>query len=777
MKNLHPFYAPDDGDDDDFLDINQLLFGNSTDTPATSKSNEDLASNSNLDIDQLNGDDLDAALAALLAADGSNTEDDDFENNDIDNIMNQDANVDTSASASQSTFEEPGTRSGETNSGFNEASGAGGEDIDALLSALGSGDDTQSITSTTPPASPAPPPVTSTATTDDAIAQLLAMDEREDSSFEFNRSTSGPRVAVYDEEGVGDWSEFSFDPYADIDDDPNARIPGQKLRESARMSSRRKKSLKSRIFEMPMGTFLAASGLILVVILGLSAGAIFGIDRVSAARRDQIIATAHLTPIEQPLNVANNSHFINVAMIESLEYEEFFLRRITIGQRGTLFHFEDIFDPNEYSIMLRDQDNNFFGRIRQDIEYASSRRGTTLQFSPLRNTTRELTLYIQQVGGSESITFELLLEDGPGFPSAAYVNNSVPLFSGTDGLEHQIMIANAVFSNTSSELIYLIRKDPSGESITFERDNLAIRDGARRLESNRTKPAEFTFREQNLVLGRITYGPMLNLISTARVDFGDLFVSSPMPQRNIDITALFRDTPEDVQRIQVGNYTLVLERMGVRGNLVILVMHGHDAYDQRMRTELDVNLVIETASGPITIAGQNHSMEQGTDIVFDASGHGITTINPNNVRLDIASFNMLATDVSVSLHLDHQSLRPSQNRVDVESFIRTAFSSRLSYRLENISFNSIRGFSFDVLYNQAIMRHYTPMSLPENAVAMYDIQVLAGAFYGEDIFLAVVEEELAITENGYISTLHTTHQIVVQLIEDQWVIIENRIVL
>ncbi|MCL2399755.1 MAG: hypothetical protein FWC91_08450 [Defluviitaleaceae bacterium] len=761
VKNLHPFYAPDDGDGDDFFDINQLLFGDSTDVPAPSGSSSDLATKSNLEIDTLNGDDLDAALAALLAADGSDSPDDiDNPDDNIDSTMDFDANA---GSAPTPSVSEPQTESG-------------GADIDALLASLNGGDDTQSISGTAPPPAPprpAPLPLPTGSNTDDAIAQLLAMDEREDSSFDVNRSkATAPRVAVYDEEGVGDWSEFHYDPYADVDD---ARVPGEKLRESARMASRRKKTLGSRIMEMPTGTFLIASGLILVVILGLGAGAIFGIDRVNAARMEQMVATAHLTPIEQPLNVANNSHFISVGMLEELAGQEFLLRRITIGQRGTVFHFDDVFNPDEYSIMLTDQDGNFFGRIRQDIVYGSNRRGTTLQFSPLRNTTRELTLYIQDRNSNEKISYEFLLEGGPGFPAASYVNNFVPLFDGESGLENQIMIANAVFSNTSSEIVYLIQEDPSGRTVAFEREGIVLRDGSRRLEPNRPTPVEFTFPTQNLILGRATYGPMLNLVSTARIDFGDMFASAPMPSHNIDISALFRDTPEDVQIVQVGDYTLVLERMGVRGTLVILVMHGLDEDGQRMQTELDIDLIIETDSGSITISGQNHSMGQGTDIVFDATGRGITTINPNHVRLDINAFNVLATDVSVPLHLDQQSLRPSQNRITVESSIRAAFASRLSYRLENISFSSIRGFSFDVLYNRATMRHYTPISLPEGTIALYDIQILAGAFYGDDLFLAIVEEELAINENGTITTLHTTHQIVSQLIEGQWVIIENRI--
>ena len=76
IKNLIPFYKPDEEDGGE-LDINSLLFGDLDDDKSsssfTSTDDTDLFSVPELEgLDNLSGDNLDAALAALLDADEKN---------------------------------------------------------------------------------------------------------------------------------------------------------------------------------------------------------------------------------------------------------------------------------------------------------------------------------------------------------------------------------------------------------------------------------------------------------------------------------------------------------------------------------------------------------------------------------------------------------------------------------------------------------------------------------------------------------------------------------
>jgi len=810
-----PYFKPADAsgsDDDEITDIDQLLFGDAA-------PEEEPAKESEIDIDSLGGDDLDAALAALMAADDEESgvnqdiaeeaavieevaeepqseeetapiseldkatdeidemsellnldegetdvpEDEPSSGADIDALLASLGGGDDSRSISGSAPVEP------------EADSAGGADIDALLASLGGADDSQSISGSAPVTDIDIDLPKELNAADDLLERMLAHDAEEDKSLELNKPKPTPATAVYDDDD--EWGEYLYNPADGLD--PDERRARREAEAAARRKAKNKKlPLKKRILAMPVKKLITAAAAVVILILATGGGIAFGIQQVYAERAERALAYARFTPIESPVNVANYSHFIQVDKIGYLRGREFFLRRVALGLRGTAFTFDEVFDPDDYTFILYDQDGNYFGRMRQDMDYTHGvRTNTTLMFSPVRNSTRELILVIQERGYQEVFSFYFLLENGPGFPAAVYLNNPVTLFEGgSNGAGGRIAIADAIFSNTGTEIVYMLYDDPEFGMITFDRQNLDLREGGRNTGVNMSEPIEYAFPRQNRVLGRKTFGPVRNLDSTVNINFSDLFISRPMPASHIDIFGLFRDTPEDEHVIPIGDHTLVLERMGTRGHFVLFILHGTDEAGNRVRTELEVDLTVETEGGPITISGRNFSIDIGTDVVFDTSDYGILSISPSDLSLDIQAVNMRIAEATASIQMDTHNFHMTETRQIAERSITNAFMSRLNYMAEIVDFGGVRGFSNEVLSNRALMRHYSLFTASEDMQPLFDARVLLGAFADDSTFLAVVEEEWVLENNGIFTTVYNKHLVEAELIGYDWIITHNRVI-
>jgi hypothetical protein len=95
---------------------------------------------------------------------------------------------------------------------------------------------------------------------------------------------------------------------------------------------------------------------------------------------------------------------------------------------------------------------------------------------------------------------------------------------------------------------------------------------------------------------------------------------------------------------------------------------------------------------------------------------------------------------------------------------------------ELVDFSGVRGFSNEVLSNRALMRHYSLFAASEDIQPLLDARVLLGAFADDSTFLAVVEEEWVLEDNGFFMTVYNRHLVEAKLIEDDWIITHNRVI-
>jgi hypothetical protein len=116
---------------------------------------------------------------------------------------------------------------------------------------------------------------------------------------------------------------------------------------------------------------------------------------------------------------------------------------------------------------------------------------------------------------------------------------------------------------------------------------------------------------------------------------------------------------------------------------------------------------------------------------------------------------------------------PEARRAGAERAVREAFMSRLAYKSLQIQRDEVEGFDSALMDDRVLMQHYTPVAY-ENT-PMYAARVIAGMFDGGS-YLAVVEEEWAVLEDGIIKSHKKTHQIAAVERHGEWVVVSDEII-
>lgn len=644
----------------------------------------------------------------------------------------------------------------------------GGMDIDALLEALGN-DDSEALSGSMPSFGGA-------MDADEQLMRMLEMDAAAEGTPD-STTTSFDSEAEPSEESPGafagygddeDWSDFAYDS------DPDAPPPSAEGAEAGeKPAPRRQKkhglprrgTMEYRLQDVSVGRILGTAGVILLFIFGAGVAAYFGIVHVYGQRAAHYHATAGTTVVAMPHNVANSNHFINVNELEILGRESFSLERLSFGLRGSSFQFSNTFNPDDYTIVLHDQDGTLFPRNRLDFAHDEHGRGTVLNFGAIHPTSRVLTLNIQESGTDETVSFNFTLEGHVILPSTKFINNPVQLV-GAEGFA----VDSAAFSNTASEINFVRHVDFDGD-LAF-----VLRDGISTPVANNPELVEFYFPEHNIVLGRQTFGPLRNLDTIATLTFNNLDISQPIPVQYINVGQLFRDSPEYEQDIELQDYTLRLERMGWMGNLVILVMHGHRD-GRRFATEIDTTLYIPMPGGwVLEVDGVSHSSPRGTDVVFSVPVEyfpDARAVLPTELSVAIYGVSMNRPTAELAIDLAQHQNTQSPARRAAEQYIEAAFVSRLAYKSQEIPFAYITGFDYTVINNRGLMRHYSPISRPDEDIAKYGARVIASTFAEDGTLLAIVEEEWVTEYEGMFTVLNRLHQ--VEAIErgGMWIIVNN----
>jgi hypothetical protein len=476
--------------------------------------------------------------------------------------------------------------------------------------------------------------------------------------------------------------------------------------------------------------------------------------------------------------IANNANFIQINERLTIGEQNFTLSHISPGFSGTYFYFNESFNPEEYIILLYDQARHLYVRQQFDLRHDAA-LGTVMRFDPLRQDVAFLTLHIQNKESREYGEFNYRLMSGITFGAPVFLNQPVPLLS--DVVVHSgLRISHAEFNNVESAIFYSFSGDETGVGLRQRRNAegtfLHMRDNFGGLTVLTSEQAALFFPEQNATVGRATFGPLMSLNSQIDLIFRDLYYVYPNPQVDVALRHLFGRNQDEPYTIQMGTFQVHLEAMARQGNLMVLVLHSTNEAGARVTTHMEAQLQVDLGRGrTLSIpAGIVNAAPLGTDVVFDLGPHAAAL---NNVHIDRYSlvFNYVefgVPELTATIQLSQAAQQPSPRREAAELAIETAILSRLAYMSGEIALSSVIGFAPELLQDEAVMSPFTPRNVRERP--MYGATVVAGDFYDNYTFLAVVESEWAIGQGANLQFIRTTHQIVARSHEGIWSIVSDR---
>jgi uncharacterized membrane protein (DUF485 family) len=602
---------------------------------------------------------------------------------------------------------------------------------------------------------------------DDLDAQLEAMLQADqEASDNYEPMEAKPLVnarSIYDAGGIIEESAPGTLVYSK-DDGPSA-------------FGRKKGKRRSLLAGLTVRKMLVYNFYVLLISVGLYfiAGLI---NTAIAEQRNIVAAMAHYIPISlPPTNVANNANFIMIHEKHSLGEQDFSLSHISPGYLGTYFYFMEDFNPDDYAILLYDQERRLYVRQSFDLRHNPA-LGTVLRFDPLHFDTSFLTLYIQDLRTREYVEFNYRIIGPITFGAPIFINQPMALLPGGDP-RNGLRISHAEFSNIESAIYYsftgrfsgvgLRQRDQSENTSVFLRDNIG---GIAVL----TEPhATSIFPDRDAFIGRATFGPLVSMGCQVSLSFRDLYYVYPYPPVDIPLRHLSGRDQDDPHVIHLDPFFLNLEAIAQQGHLLILVLHGADNTGYRLPTVVTASLEIDIGRGQtITIPAEQVNVSPiGTDVVFNLIHHigTLRNVHIDRYTLILHSVEFSVPEVSVTIDLAQAVQQPSNRRRTAVMAIEAAFNSRLSYMSGEIGLHSIVGFDWDLLHSEA-MADFAPRSLNERP--MYGATVVAGDFYDNYTFLAVVESEWAVGSGRDLQFIRTRHQVIARSHEGIWAVVNDK---
>jgi hypothetical protein len=598
----------------------------------------------------------------------------------------------------------------------------------------------------------------------DELERLLAADQAADREQVFEEMTTDlvNTRSIYDMGGIVD---------------ENAGLIYSK--EDAEAAA--KKLNKRSFFDYLTVKGLLTAGLVLVLIFILGGAAVVLASMAIAEQREHTASMAHFTPISMPANVPNNANFIHINEQLTLGEQPFTLLRISVGYTGTYFFFDEFFDTADYYIFLYDQNRHLYVRHQFDMMHDPN-FGTILRFDPLQPSTDFLTLHIQHQHTREYGAFYYRLVGSFALTPPIYLNRPTPLAKDGD-INSGLRISHAYFNNVESVIFYSFIGHFSSLGLR-QRDNSQAtfvhlwNDPGGGLMPLTEPQAVFHNAERDAKIGRATFGPLLSLETQVRVSFHDLFYVYPNPPVDLPLRFLGGRNQDAPHTLYMDRFRLNLEGIQQQGHLLVMVIHGLDESGLRLSTLVETSLEIDIGRGQtLTIPAERVEVSpQGTDVVFNLLNHMDTL---NNVHIDrytlvLHNVQFAVPEVSVTLDLADAVHLPAIRRETVSANLRSAFISRLAYMSGEIAHTSIIGFAPHVLADPLLAQTFARRQVTERP--MYGATVIAGDFYDNYTFLAVVENEWVTGSGENLQFFRSIHHVIARSEEGVWSIVSDELI-
>ncbi|MCL2355541.1 MAG: hypothetical protein FWC70_00085 [Defluviitaleaceae bacterium] len=593
---------------------------------------------------------------------------------------------------------------------------------------------------------------------DAQLEMLLMADKSADAGFEVRDLSVSPATQVYDPEvdglGAVRYVKGSFS----LENEG-----GEKL------------------FANMAGWKIAATFFVGVFIIVVGAATAIVASGMVNAQNEQIAAFDRFTPIEIPADTANNARNIFLNERTHLNEEtQFTLTRMVAAYSGTFFYFDEHFNPDDYYILLYNQARHLYSRTSFDIA-ASEGSGTVLRFGQLTAGTLFLTLHIQCRDTHDYAQFNYRFTSPPIHEGPAFVNH--PIYAmGEGGLQ----IRHAVFDSGSSTIHFSYTPgSEAGVRLNMPEDEPFVR-LFERFSVNAITPltnenAVVYFEEFDLLMGSVTFGPILNIESDVEVHFSGLSYFMSEPVVKIAPSQLFGNDQWNPIPVPVGDFTLNFEGMMQQGSRVYMTMHALNEGGRRVPMNLDISLNVRTDGESISMPGRTNVYVRGTDVIFNMQPYlmRLRDVHISEYYFVVNSLDFELPSVVVPVNVTRFNNMPRLRRYEAERAVTETFLSLLEYKSGELSRENLVGVSND----SELLSFFAPARFEGRA--MYAVNIATGdlevvSVYDSEAsetdhkfyYLAVVEVLWTAGEGADLQYFRESFRIVAQSTDLIWQIVE-----
>lgn len=405
---------------------------------------------------------------------------------------------------------------------------------------------------------------------------------------------------------------------------------------------------------------------------------------------------------------------------------------VLVDQQACVFYFNRQFKVNCMDFTLMDSSGNIY---YMDLTCHMGDVFTDkLYFQPLNEGVSSFAMQItnsEDGSGNVNFYFDRELE----YPTAYYAENqSVSL--GFEGAKSLFKINEAAFSSAGTFIDFSFSSDsdrimilPGESSVSFLKvmDNSTL--------CSQLKGYKLQEEAGALVMGKAGFRPLKTLDGTVAITVRDLICRVKI-DKYADTPELFLNEPGHVQEIRLGDYKLVLERMGKRGLAYVAVVHMENLklpvpqekgdYFNRIYASYEMELVGKNKDGEtVTLKSEAYLSKNGADIVFFDENKEIVFTSPEDVELKIISAEIEMDDVVFELNINSLPEKRSEQ-------VQKALNSVLMlYEYDNsgLAMYTAQVMSYSVTDNNGIAAVIYEAGM-ENGEVFYKKQIVSGVIRG-----------------------------------------------
>ncbi|MCL1842934.1 MAG: hypothetical protein FWF79_03910 [Defluviitaleaceae bacterium] len=534
---------------------------------------------------------------------------------------------------------------------------------------------------------------------------------------------------------------------------------------------------KTKLFENISGGRMIATLVVGILLIALGAVSVVLANFAVREQRSYAAELSHFSPVALPRDVVNNANF--VYMYEAIEVggQRLTLVRVSVGHSGTIFYFEENFNPDDFYIMLFDQARNLYARTSFGINTPSD-TGTVLVFDTLSLNTLFLVLHVQCKETHEYARFHYRFTSPPVFDAPVFITRPLTVMGeGNDA--SGLMVRHATFDNTSTKIHFSFTPNLRGAGLRVnpreyaETPFVIVNDFYTAVNPLTYEDSIVFFDEFNMYLGAATFGPVFTLEGNVEILFNDLTYFYPNPEIHVLPTDLFGNDQTRPLPVQTGAFTLNLEGMIQHGSTISLTLHGVDESGRRRATNLDITLRAITEEGYVDMPGivRVHPDGYGTDVHFDMAPHGalLRDVYISQYSLVVAWVEYDVPQASVPIRVSPFFNMPGARRYAAEAAVYEAFIGLLAHKSGEISPEGIVGLSPQIHNSEVISGIFAPVETSQRP--MFAATVSAGDMVSNYDFAGIVDVVWVAGEGEDIAYFSETFKVTARSNESIWSVV------